>query len=104
MTNSSVTTRPNQTMQSCPRTYCQGYWSGYRSGWNENLDGDANGPCFPGMQQSILGKCISGVRIDSNDYEQGYGQASSDMSVKGINHVANAGWLLQISIRICDVL
>ncbi|HXX99134.1 MAG TPA: hypothetical protein VEL11_18750 [Candidatus Bathyarchaeia archaeon] len=24
MTNSSVMTRPNETMQRCPRTYCQG--------------------------------------------------------------------------------
>ena len=28
MVNSSVTTRPNETMQSCPRTYCLGYWAG----------------------------------------------------------------------------
>jgi len=43
--------------------YCHGYWAGYRVGWNEELDVDANGPCFPGMQQLILAKCISGVLI-----------------------------------------
>ncbi|MFY9795605.1 MAG: hypothetical protein WAJ93_07940 [Candidatus Nitrosopolaris sp.] len=75
-------------MQNCPRTYCQGYWAGYRSGWNDNLDGDANGQCFPGMQQLILAKCISGVRLDSNDYKVGYGQASTDFynPVKGTNN------------------
>ena len=100
LTNSSVTTRPNQTMQNCPRTYCQGYWAGYRVGWNEELDVDANGPCFPGMQQLILAKCISGVRIDSNDYNIGWTQATTDyfnqfpvpsypkstVPVKAINH------------------
>jgi hypothetical protein len=65
--------RPNQTMQNCPRTYCQGDWSGYRAGWIEQIDVAGNGPCFPGMQQLILAKCISGVRLDSNDYKVGYG-------------------------------
>ena len=59
-------------MQNCPRTYCQGYWAGYKSGWNDQLDGDANGICFPGMQQLILAKCISGVRLDSKDYDFGW--------------------------------
>jgi hypothetical protein len=87
MTNSSVTTRPNETMQSCPRTYCQGNWDGYRVGWNDDLR-DANGPCFPGMQQLILAKCINGVGFDSKDYGEGYGQAATDFynSLKGINH------------------
>ena len=64
-------------MRNCPRTYCQGYWAGYKSGWNENL-GDANGSCFPGMEQLILAKCISGVRLDSIDYKGGWEQAVSD--------------------------
>jgi hypothetical protein len=51
MTNSSVTTRPKQTMHNCPRTYCQGYWSGYRSGWITQIDVAGNGPCFPAMQK-----------------------------------------------------
>ncbi len=40
------------------------------------------------MQQLIVAKCISGVRLDSNDYKYGSGQASSDFynSVKGTNH------------------
>jgi hypothetical protein len=40
------------------------------------------------MQKLILAKCISGVRIDSNDYNQGWNQATSDYynPVKGINH------------------
>ncbi|HXX99133.1 MAG TPA: hypothetical protein VEL11_18745 [Candidatus Bathyarchaeia archaeon] len=36
------------------------------------------GPCFPGMQQLILAKCINGVRFDSKDYGDGYGQAATD--------------------------
>ena len=101
LTNSSVTTRPNQTMQNCPRTYCHGYWAGYRVGWSDELDIDANGPCFPRMQQLILAKCISGVRMDSNDYKFGWVQAIYDyfnqfpvptypksyaVPVKAINH------------------
>lgn len=78
-----------------------GYWASYRVGCNEEIDFDANGPCFPGMQQSILAKCISGVRIDSNDYKIGWAQATHDyfnqfpvptypesyvVPVKAINH------------------
>jgi hypothetical protein len=44
MTNPS-STRPNQTMQNCPCTY-----SGYGSGWIEQIDVAGDGPCFPGMQ------------------------------------------------------
>jgi hypothetical protein len=34
LTNSSITsTRPNQTMENCPRTYSHGYWAGYKSGY-----------------------------------------------------------------------
>jgi hypothetical protein len=65
-------------MQNCPRTYCQGYWAGYRVGRNEELDVDADGRCFPGMQQLILAKCISGVRIDSTDYDIGWFQATTE--------------------------
>jgi hypothetical protein len=83
--------RPDPTQPDfakCPRTYCQGYWAGYRVGWNNELDGDANGQCFPGMQQLILVKCISGVRIDSKDYGVGSGQATTDFynPVKGTNN------------------
>lgn len=34
LTNSSISTRPNQTMENSPRTYCQGYWDGYKSGYH----------------------------------------------------------------------
>jgi hypothetical protein len=50
--------------------------AGYRSGWIEQIDVAGNGTCFPGMQKLIVAECISGVRIDSNDCKQGYGQAS----------------------------
>lgn len=55
MTNSSVATRSNQTMHNCARTYCQGYWSGYRSGSITQIDVASNGPCFHGMQKLIIG-------------------------------------------------
>jgi hypothetical protein len=66
-----LSTRPNQTMQNCPRTYCQGYWTGYRSGRIEQIDVAGDGPCFPGMQKLILAKCSSGARLDSNDCTEG---------------------------------
>jgi hypothetical protein len=68
---------------------------------HDELDVDANDPCFPGMQQLILAKCISGVRMDSNDYNVGWVQAIHDyfnqfqvptypksyaVPVKAINH------------------
>lgn len=77
MTNSSVTTRPNQTMQNCPRTYCQGI----------GLVIDQDGlhrlmlqlmVHVSGMQKLILATCISGARLDSNDYKYGWNQATSD--------------------------
>jgi hypothetical protein len=45
---------------------------------NDELDIDAHGPCFPGMQQLILAKCNSGVRMDSNDYKIGWVRAIYD--------------------------
>jgi hypothetical protein len=65
-------------MQNCPRTYCQGYLAGYRVGWINQLEIETNGPCFPRMQQLILAKCISGVRMNSNDYNIGREQATTD--------------------------
>jgi hypothetical protein len=64
MINAPVTTRPNQTMQNCPRTYCQGYRSSWNDGYQAYLsNGTFSDPTSDALQWLTKIGTITGDKL-----------------------------------------